>query len=101
MIRGTVEYYRHVFMDGGIHELISEITSVMKEAGNPVTPERLDLFIKAVLYGYNFDGTGRSRPCQPDMFDLGRGREGQDKYKWDSLVYGLYVKQRNRGVVDG
>jgi hypothetical protein len=95
-VKGTIEYYHHIFMEEGIHAMISEITSVMKEAGNPITPERLDGFIKAVLYGADENGEANVRPPQPDMFLLGKGRVGQDLYNFQSRVWSLYVKQRNK-----
>jgi len=94
----TIEYFQHIFMDQGFDSMVRAIEELMVEAGDPVTSERVNMFIQAVLYGYNLDGTVRSRPCQPDMFDLGRGRSGQDLFKFQSRVWSLYVKQRNRGV---
>jgi hypothetical protein len=97
-VKGTLEYYRHIFMTEGIHEMISEITRIMREAGNEITPKRLDTFIQAVLYGTDEKGELNVRPCEPDMHDLGRGREGQDRFKFQQRVRQLYVRQRNRSV---
>lgn len=93
--QGTVEYYRSIFMTDGLHEMITEITNIMKEAGKPITPLRLDNFIKAVLYGCDNDGTVRVRPPQPDFNDI---KSDYGKFKFEKRVHELWIKQRNRGV---
>jgi hypothetical protein len=92
----TIEYFQRLFMNEGFDSMVTAIKELMNEAGNPVTSKRVNMFIQAVLYGYNSDGTARVRPPQPDMFLLGKGRVGQDLYNFQSRVWSLYVKQRNK-----
>ena len=95
--KGTLEWYRFIFMNEGLREMIAAISDIMKESNNPASPERLDKFIKGILYGANPDGTVRTRPPEPNMNDLGKGHEGQDKYKFESKVWKLWIAQRNKG----
>ncbi|OEC87860.1 MULTISPECIES: hypothetical protein [Methanobacterium] len=92
---GTIDYYRSVFMTEGLREMITEITGVMKEAGNPVTPQRLDSFIKAILYGANPDGSVRNRPPQPDFTDI---KNNYSRFKFQQKVHEMWIRKRNRSV---
>lgn len=93
--RGTIDYYRSVFMVEGLREMISEITAVMREAGNPITPQRLDKFIQGVLYGCNSDGSVRNQPPQENFEDL---KDHYDRFKFQQKVRQLWVRQRNGGA---
>jgi hypothetical protein len=94
-VKGTLEYYRHVFMTDGIHEMISEVTRIMREAGNEITPKRLDNFIQAILYGTDEKGELNVRPPQPDFEDI---KNNYGKFKFEKRVHELWIRQRNGGI---
>ena len=95
-VKGTLEYYRHIFMEDGLNAMIQAVTEILTETDSPLTSRRLDNWIKAILYGANKDGIVRHQPPQPDMFDWGRGREGQDKFKFEKRVFESWIRGRNK-----
>jgi hypothetical protein len=82
----TIEFFRHVFMDQGFNQMVSEIKKLLQEAGNPISSERLNNWIRAILYGSNPDGTIRTRPPQPDLNDI---KNDYSKFKFESKVHQL------------
>lgn len=95
--KGTLEYYRSIFMADGLREMVSELTAIMREAGNEIVPNRLDNFIKAILYGCNSDGTVRIRPPEPNFEDI---KNNYSKFKFEKKVFETWVSLRNQNRGD-
>lgn len=95
-VKGTLEYYRHIYLVDGLHEMINSIEEVLTEAGREPRPERLSKWVKAVMYGSGSDGIVRSQPVSPTPQDM---VDNPEKHEFEKRVYNKYVNQAQNHVL--
>jgi hypothetical protein len=89
----TAEYFQHIFMEEGFDSMVKAIKDLFNEAHNPLSSNVLNGWIRAILYGYNSDGTVKVRPSQEDLHDITKNPR---KYKLNKMVWSMWIRQRNK-----
>lgn len=95
-VKGTLEYYRHIYLTEGLHAMINSIEEVLTEAGREPTPERLSKWVKAVMYGPGKDGIVRGKPIPPNPQDM---LDNPEKHEFEKQIYKKYVNQAQNHVL--
>ncbi len=85
--KGTVEWYRHIYMNDGLKIMIEELTKQFKKAGK----EKINNMIQGILYGYTAEGKPNERPPSPNPGDI---VNDYDKYKFQERVYARWINKK-------
>jgi hypothetical protein len=89
--KGTVEWYRHIYMNEGLNSMIEELTKQFKNSPKI----KINNFIQAILYGYGPDGKANDKPPKPNPDDI---VNDYDNYKFQERVYGKWINRKMKGV---
>jgi hypothetical protein len=92
----TLEYFRHTYLEDGMKGLVSEIRKLHQKSDLEITNKNINQWIKAVLYGANKDGGVRDRPPAPDPNDLNGGHAGQDKYRFEKVIFRIWNEKQKK-----
>ncbi|MEN6554701.1 MAG: hypothetical protein ABFC34_17645 [Methanobacterium sp.] len=87
-VKGTLEYYRGVYMVDGLDVMVQKIRETLNEAGVTITAKRLNQYIQGVFYGCSVDGAIRGKPPAPNPFDM---TQNQDKYDFEENIYKRWI----------
>lgn len=85
--KGTVEYYRRVYMEDGLKIMIEELEKQFKNVGK----NKLSGFVQAILYGYGSEGKLNECPPSPNPDDI---TEDYKRYKFQERVYARWINKK-------
>lgn len=88
--KGTVEWFRQIYMHDGLGAMIEDIKELLEKTGLELTDGRMDKFIQGILYGSNSKGIINQKPPVPNPFDM---TEHPEKYDFQKSVYTQWVDQ--------
>lgn len=92
---GTLEYYRSIYMTDGLRAMVEELKRILELGDKPVTPESVNGFLKAILYGGDDTGKVRLNPPIPNINDL---TDNYERYRFEKIIYGIWVGNKTKGV---
>lgn len=89
--KGTVEWFRHIYMNDGFMEMVQAIEDLFNETRDGPNAERMDKFIQGILYGSNNQGVMNEKPPAPNPHDM---VDHPELYDFQNKVYTQWVRQK-------
>jgi hypothetical protein len=89
MDKKTVEWYRAVYMADGMNAMILELLKQFPDRDK----DKINSFIKAIMYGVDVDGKPNDKPLIPNSGDI---VGNYDKHRFEQRVYARWINEKMR-----